>query len=536
MARGHKASARLTFVRTRVVKRSTPKPKTRAVSFSHEKGSTVENRQPSLDAFGGVTGRVLREAMSFQTMVTGLTLVISLGALGYIMSRFESGDAFMVLVQLATTVALARFALNGFCGEWSGTIFSGRGGTWYQVGVVALRFTALSCLWLIPLLILGWKPEEVGMAVAEMMMGEGGSKVVSLTALVTAFTALTPPVFLIASVSAARFSDLFDRNHWEGLFSGRKGELYLIYVVYLGALAMMAVICMPFLVAIGLQNSDMGTILGLFMLSFAGGLAVNLLGRLCGFFAASENGTEEWASPTSPVSPDLNDSVTESPLAPAPGAPPASAPIRASVTSAPRPAGEATVLNPSGKTPLLDARERVDELALRFSEDAEGTLAALRELNDVYAPHPLVLHQLCLLLDKASRPEESREVAEKALTVCLERGALRLASEIFAVHLEHSEEFGLPRDTVLALSDDLRRDGELTAAEDVYSRILSRDGGERRAVKGLLQIAEKYMDDTDYVHAREIYRFLMSRAGDSPLAVHIEQGLAEAERRLAKAS
>jgi hypothetical protein len=410
----------------------------------------------------------------------------------------------------------------------------------------------LSSFWLIPILILGWKPEEIGGALGQLMMGGGGTKILSLSSLVVALWALTPPVFLIVSVSAARFSELFDKDHWEALFSGHKGDLYLIYVVYLGALTMVALLFLPIFTAIGLQNVDFATILAFAFMAFASGLAVSLLGRLCGFFAGMQHESEEWVTVSepdpiivgelseprvttlSPSSPEISSSVVTPPISEENRS--YSVPPRPVVSATPKPTGEVPSPAPKSKTPLLDAKPRVEELVQRFEEDPEGALSGLIELNEAYAPHPQVLHQLCILLFRASRKEESLELAYEAVPLCLERGALRLAAEIFALHLSHAVGFKLHRDTLLALADDLRRNNDPASAEEIYCQVLIVDKSERRAIKGLLQVAEHHLDESNFVHAREVYRMMLNRCGDSPLAVHMQQGLAEAERRMAKAS
>jgi tetratricopeptide (TPR) repeat protein len=193
-------------------------------------------------------------------------------------------------------------------------------------------------------------------------------------------------------------------------------------------------------------------------------------------------------------------------------------------------------LNPSGKTPLLDARPRVDELEHRFREDPEAAMEGIEELNRVYAPHPLVLNLMCVLQHRIGRTGDSLKTAREALPLCLERGATSLAAQVFALHRESATEFDLPRDTTLILADDLRRAGDLDAAEAIYLGILDHDRGDRRAVKGLLQIADAYIQITEYDRARNLYELLLHRCPDSPFAVHIEDGLMEAERRRTKAS
>jgi len=501
----------------------------------------VETRRPEVDAFGGMTGQVLEGAMSVGTMLTGSLLLLVFGTLGFIMVRFGADDGFTIFLQLGITFGLVRFALNSYAGEWRGTILSTHGGTWWDVGVVSLRYLALSSVWLIPALIVGWKPQEL-LGAFTGSMGSGGSRVLGLTTMMAALSMLTPRVFLIVSVGAGRFSDLIDREHWAFLFRGRMQDLYLVYVIYLGGLAMVAALTLPLITASMFQSPELGTFIGILALAYALGLAVTLLGRLCGSFAGRGRTTDEWDFPA--IEPESDSNTVEEPRTSEdtgmPETPPAAAAVRAVRPADPAPvapaAERASTLNPSGKTPLLDARPRVDELEHRFREDPEAALEGIEELNRVYAPHPLVLHMLCVMQHRSGKTDASLDTAREALPLCLERGATSLAAQIFGMHLDRADAFDLPRDTILVLAEDLRKAGDLEAAEATYLGILDRDRGERRAVKGLLQIAEAYLQITDYDRARDLYQLLLHRCPDSPFAVHMEDGLVEAERRRSKAS
>ena len=503
--------------------------------------------------FGGIAGRVLRETLSAGTFLSGLTLVFTLVILGIMLRQFEAANAQTVLIQIGVALALARFARNGLAGEWGGTIFSSQGGSWLDVLRVTIRFAVLSSVWLVPVILLGWRPETVGPAIGEMMLGGQAGLMLSLTTLVLTLAALTPPVFLIVSVGAHDTTDIVSPRHWRRLFSGRGGDLLLVYAVYLGGLGMTLLCLLPLFTAVAFQNRDLALFLGFFALSFTAGMSLDLLGRLSGFFAACAGEAAE------PVPAEAGEALANpilKPHAPVPGAEPAGPATSPSwpeiypvstgehspssgtqdgvrLTGAPAAGNPAT---PSGKAPLLDAREHVDELDRRLTVDPEGALAALAELNETYAPNPLVLHRLCLALAGRGRQVESLEVAREAIPLCLERGALRLAADIFAAHQDRSDAFGLNRDTALNLAQDIRHHGDLAAAEQAFRSVVDHDRGERRAVKGMIQVAEDHLQRSDYAEAQRIFRFLLDRCGDSPLAMHIRDGLAEAERRLAKAS
>jgi hypothetical protein len=521
------------------------------------KEPTVNSREPTVEAYGGVSGRVLREAMSGASLVTGLSLIISLGTLSYIMSKFHADDAFAVLLHLVVIGALARFAVNGYAGEWGGTVFSSRGGTWMETGSVGLRYLALSLVWLLPAVLLGWRPDTVNAAIGEAFLG-GGSKWLILTCFVGMVIALSPPVFLIVSVGAMRFRDIVDPEHWRTLFRGRGGDLFLIYALYLGALTMTAIIVLPFLVSVAAKSQDWATVMGLGCLAFAGGLAVNLLGRLCGFFAATAfpagdvTGEAVEAGPgpdrtmpavappgrtPSPVSdmvPGLIPGLAQDPEV-ADARPAAVAALTPSPAEG-DPVDGAPEDHAPGKTPLLEAGARVDALARRFDAEPEGVIKELMDLRDQCAPNPQVLHFLSLCLLRAGHIESSLNVALEALPLCLGRGAIRLASELFAAHLRNADRMGLAPDVVLNIADELRRLGDLPASERAYMKVLGADAGENRALKGLLQLAENRLQAQSYAEASRIYEVLIERCENSPFAVHMHEGLAEARRRMAKAS
>lgn len=528
----------------------------------------MNSRKPMVEAYGGVSGRVLREAMSGASLITGLSLILSLGALSYIMGKFHADDAFAVLLHLTIIGVLARFAVNGYAGEWGGTVFSDGGGSWIEVGAVSLRYFALSLIWLVPAIILGFRPDTVNAAMGQAFLG-GGSKWLILTAFVMTVVALTPPVFLIVSVGAVRFRDIVDADHWRTLFRGRTGDLFLIYALYLGALAMTAVLVLPFLVAVAAKNQDVATVMGLGCLAFAGGLAVNLLGRLCGFFAATAfpagdvtgetaemmglgpdgGGSSGPASPRTPEAspqpqvpgmiPGWLEELGHDTAAPAPAGATGSDPAASDGVGGPGGTGvqeeEGVPAEPGGKTPLLEAGARVDELAERFSADPAGAIGSLMELREEYAPNPQVLHMLSMCLLRAGQIEDSLEVALEALPLCLNRGAIRLASELYGAHLRNADRLGLVPDVILAISDELRRMGDLPAAEHAYMKVLAANSRETRALKGLLQLAEQHLHDSEYAEAARIYEVLLECCGDSPFVPHMQEGLAEARRRMAKA-
>jgi len=77
--------------------------------------------------------------------------------------------------------------------------------------------------------------------------------------------------------------------------------------------------------------------------------------------------------------------------------------------------------------------------------------------------------------------------------------------------------------------------GDLSGAAKAYSTVIAADAGEPRAVKGLLNVADRIARETQNLEAAaKVYRFLVERCPLSPLMEHIRLGLGEVERRMAE--
>jgi len=70
-----------------------------------------------------------------------------------------------------------------------------------------------------------------------------------------------------------------------------------------------------------------------------------------------------------------------------------------------------------------------------------------------------------------------------------------------------------------------------------HERPLAKDASETRAVKGLLQVAERALSEKNNAAvALKIYRFLETKCAGTPLAEYVSQGISRTERRLGAAS
>ena len=539
--------------------------------------------------FSGVSGRVLRETLSAGTLLSGVCLGFFLTLGGWLLAQLGARDMVAPFAQVVIALALARFAVNGLFGEWRGTIFSSAGGSWARVTMVAAFYFALSAIWLLPAFLLTPAADEFGPELASLAQGMGGGRVLALLLVCVLGIGLTPPVFLIVAVSAEGFADLVSAAHCKRLFQGRLGDLCVVYVLYLGSLLAALVLTLPLIVAAFGRGVEFGLFVSGLDLLFTGGLAVTLLGRLCGFYAFGEPEREAQAAadlphsappqhrtptPPAPAGSRPAGATAAPPRAPAavrqpqptgtvpapthaaappaagaqrhlaaPGARPATAAAAANAaaprsTSVPADAAAPSAvkpLHPSGKPSLMDAQRRVDEAQRMMEQDPSRAISMLEELRSSHAPHPLILHALCLMRQGAGHLVEALEVAREALPLCFERGSLIPAAEIFRALAASVKELGLNRDQILSIAAALAKAGDLGTAAQTYAGIVRLDAGERRAIKGLLQIADLKMQDPARTgEAEKIYRFLMQHCASSPLADDMRRGLEEAQRRLAR--
>ncbi|MBN1825539.1 MAG: hypothetical protein JW958_04670 [Candidatus Eisenbacteria bacterium] len=487
--------------------------------------------------YGGIAGRVLRETMTPGTFVTGLAVALPIGLLAIVSERAGSKVSPAALVQVAATLALARIALNGYAGQWRGTVFSKTGGSDFDVLTVAIRFVLLSSCWLIPLYLLGFRPGNTMESAGMMMMGMGGGEKALLGALYVMLVALSPPVFLIASVGASNIVDLFSAEYWRNTFGGRVGDIFLVYALYLGGLTMAVVLSLPLLVLVGARSGQGGILVGGAVGVYLLGFAVTLLGRLCGFFAASGGPGEEETADLDP-SPILDVMAKADRPAQAKGG---RTPVHRAVTrSAERDsrrlrASMPAVVAPNGRPVVTDAVGRVSKAEARFADDPDGAIEELRRLDAEYEPNPLVLCGLCRFLIGAGREDEAVRLADRAIPWSLARGSHRPAAEAYREFGERAGRLQLNDDDLLRIGNTLRTMLDLETAGRAYRAILDRRPSDAGAVKGMLQTAEAYVHGKGSPQdAIRVYDYLLERCPDSPLADFMHAGKEEAELRIAR--
>src|SRR5262245_2636892 len=583
-------------------------------------------------AYGGIVGRVLRDATSLGTAVTSFILGAVVVAVIFIFSFIGNGLLAQILVQGVLALALARFALNGLSGEYRGTILSTAGGSWTTALMVAGRYLVLNLIWMAPLLFGLWLAitSAASSAAATLNLGvpgldaagaapgaampdgaapdgaapDGGPSgapmtsagglalmlallavltsqlVISSVVLLLVGLTLLPPLFLIVSVRAERFADVFSAAQWRAAFSGRFADLYVIYAIHSGGLGMMIIMAIPIVLLSFSAAREFGILFAGAVFAYMCGLAVTLLGRLCGFFAfgddargpVRETAPAAGAHEAPPVVAPFKPRVVVVGVHPAPGR---SAATRAPATDAAgiadagmtdggMPASEGAAdkggavggddaglaaseggsalaadatedIGTSGPPPLPDAVQRAAAARARFETDRDGALAELRSLSEEYAPSPPILHALTLGLQQAGRAAEALETARVALPLCLGSGQAALAAELFASLWKQGRELGLDHEQLDAVATVLMKAGDLARAVSAYGLALTMDPTDRKAIKGLLQAADQRLyKEGKPKDAAKIFTFLLMHSSASPFAEDMRRGLAEAEARLAR--
>jgi hypothetical protein len=122
----------------------------------------------------------------------------------------------------------------------------------------------------------------------------------------------------------------------------------------------------------------------------------------------------------------------------------------------------------SGLPPILDADNKVAAVMNRFETDASGAIAELDEMRRTLAPHPLVLHAWTLCLHRAERIDEALAAAREALPLCLARGQVALAAEIYAALWKRAKELGLELEQIDVIAAALFKSDDLVKATSAY--------------------------------------------------------------------
>lgn len=600
-----------------------------------------------------MAGRVLRSSMSPASFVSGLVVgVVLLGGVG-VLAFMGVESLALVFAQIVVALGLARFALNGLHGEWSGTVFSSAGGELPEVGAATLRFLALSAVLSIPALYLS----PAGGLLPALLTPAADARYAALVTLAVAGV-LAPPALLVMAVSADGFGELLSPLAWRARFGGRLLDLFALYVVYTGGLVLATLLSLPVVAIAFAVGPRLGAVVAGAVGCLTFGMTINLTGRLCGFFACGELGIwdgvpsarhDDASAAAAPArepleaQPDLEldagpvatddepdrrdaeatrvigapapaDEATRVVAVPVPSddadeatrvvavhAPSdsaeatravavpaaaddhaatrvAAAPVdtdttrlvmpttpdskigdRPAADTCPDPGATRVVARPAHdepprpvrrvpsndpwpappppaerRPPLLDGAQRVEAAMRRFALEPATAVGMLQELDAGFAPDPHVLAALGCCHYGAGRVDRGLELANRAIGLILEQGRIRIAVDIFKTMRPHLDRLDLGQDALLLVAGEMARTDDLAGAAKAYSAVIGRDPGEARAIKGLLQVAERLVDESERPDAAvKVYRYLLEHCAGSPLVEFMREGLAAAERALA---
>lgn len=437
--------------------------------------------QLNVPAFGGVAGRVLKEAFSFSTWLTGFLFASTIFVFAYMLGMMGVEDAAYFLAHCLVPIVICRYALNGYHGEWGGSVFSNRGGSWLEVGLITWRYIALTLVWLIPLTLMGADPGSINI---------NGVTILYMTAWV-----MSPPLLLIVAISSPNFASIFFPQTWHHAFNHRGSDILSLYVVYTGVVTSLSLLFIPVVLGLGSIHRNLGILAVFVAAPFILGIMLSVMGRLCGFFPVSASGA-------------LGDPEEASSGGPSPQ-------------------------TLSGKPVLAGARERIAEITSGFQADPQGTLQVLEDLSAAHDSHPLLMHALCTLYAQAGRKEDSLSLAQETLPFLLHHQNMKLSAEIFRLHADSAEELNLSLEEILQLAVYLQGEGEEPGALKAYRLILEDQPTHAKAIKGVMKIAEDMGHRGHRTEAAEIYRYLLDQCSESPLAEYMWQGLSQVEPKQA---
>jgi hypothetical protein len=341
------------------------------------------------------------------------------------------------------------------------------------------------------------------MALALVMTPQASAIFALIYALIVA---ASPPMLLVIAVSASSWRDLVSSEHWASRFRARWNDLFLIYVIFVGAIFCVMIAGLPIVVFARTQGTNPMLAASGAVFLFAIGFAISLLGRLCGSFAVV------WQPAAAEIKPpSLHPSLSQFQGAGA---------IRSGSAVSPR------------KTALLDAGPRVEQLRATHGADATAFAGALRELDDAFLPHPAVRQALSLALVAAGRQQDAVAVARDAIPLCITSGNVAAAALIYEALLSSGDTFGLTKEQTIALGDALKSMKRSAGAVEVYAGVLRSNAGDVKAMKGMIAVAQVLSQQKETAaEAVRIYDYLVTHCPGSPLLDFVNAERAKVERK-----
>jgi hypothetical protein len=425
--------------------------------------------------------------------------------------------------------------------------------------VVATRVAVVSAVWLVPWMLWG---ASAGPTPA--LLDSIGVPSPLAAGLYLFGCLVATPACLVAAVHSKGWIDVLSPTHWGHQFSGRGGDLMIVYTIQAGGAALATALMMPLVFgAIRISTTAGLAVTGLAACAVLG-YWVSLTGRLCGSIHTTSAEVETdsrklhfdagtaFADPVFDT--PLNRDLPEQPLEEEPvGEPPVTedqpqdpqrpadaggveeyvrevpeaarvrryaAPSQPVAFEVPKPVKDAR------KTPLLDAEVRVEEAMKRFRLDPSHTLSKLAELNQNFAPNAHVLQSLAICLHRTGHAEQAFKAARQALPLCFECGYISLAAAMFYELRAQLHKLNLKQDQVLEIAKVLHRADELAAAAKAYSLVIHTNPGEILAVKGLLDLAERILNVKNKpAAALKVYMFLLEHNNDAGMVEVIRDAI-----------
>ena len=153
---------------------------------------------------------------------------------------------------------------------------------------------------------------------------------------------------------------------------------------------------------------------------------------------------------------------------------------------------------------------RLDELWKRFAAQPTRALEQLEALLQRAPEDPRLLHAVCLMRSKACQTPAAVSLATIAIPICLERGEMRLAAEIFAALLPQVRELGLDYRQLVTIGYSLEQMRDRPRAAHAFARALRMEPAGEPAGEGLLRVAEYLAaDPATASQARSITDFVL---------------------------
>ncbi len=455
-------------------------------------------------------GNVILDSLHLPSFITGLVLSIPVFLALFFALKVQSQllTSLSLLSSLPLSLyALSRLAMNGLSGDGLGGFFSKSGGGIEEVMPVFGRLVTLVIIWALPLITIGFYEPKLAQG---MRFPFSPLEPPPLFLTLYAGTAVFVPVLLvIVAAAATRFTEIFSGALWSGLFKGRSGEVLLILAATIGAPVALLVIVAPWLSALASKSMGFAGFLGGLFLIYLVGAATCIQGKLCGFFAAA-----------------VMQEDSDAPAAARPQPAPAGESSPLTAETAPETAGQ----------PVLPAAdEEVRKAWGTFEINPRAAATRLESLAAEFAPHPRVLHGLAMMLFRMGDTEKSIEAAKTAIPLCLSKQQGLLASELFRAFAGHIQRLDLDHTQLAALGDVILNQGDPLTAANVYAFSLAADVSDLKAFKGLLKIADQYLQKGESLdRAVKIYEYLLQKVPASQFSDHVRAQLELAKRKLAR--